>query len=30
MQVQGMAADFSWHRSGARYAELYAKLTRPA
>ena len=30
MQVQGMAADFSWHQSGARYAELYAKLTRPA
>ncbi|HKU53927.1 MAG TPA: glycosyltransferase, partial [Rhizomicrobium sp.] len=29
MQVQGMAADFSWHQSGARYAELYAKLTRP-
>jgi starch synthase len=26
MQVQGMAADFSWHQSGARYAELYTKL----
>jgi starch synthase len=26
MQVQGMTADFSWHQSGARYAELYAKL----
>jgi starch synthase len=31
MQVQGMAGDFSWHQSGARYAELYAKLMpRPA
>ena len=28
MQVQGMTADFSWHQSGARYAELYTKLTR--
>jgi starch synthase len=28
MQVQGMAADFSWHQSGACYAELYAKLIR--
>jgi starch synthase len=27
MQLQGMAGDFSWHQSGARYAELYAKLT---
>ena len=30
MQVQGMTADFSWHQSGARYAELYAKLMRAA
>jgi starch synthase len=28
MQVQGMAGDFSWHQSGAHYAELYGKLTR--
>jgi len=28
LQVQGMAADFSWHQSGARYAELYTKLVR--
>jgi len=28
MQVQGMAADFSWHQSGARYAELYASDAR--
>jgi len=23
-----MTADFSWHQSGAHYAELYAKLVR--
>ncbi|WP_235515626.1 glycogen synthase GlgA [Sphingomonas sp. Leaf10] len=27
MQKQGMRADFSWKRSGARYAELYRSLT---
>ncbi len=27
MQKQGMRADFSWKRSGARYAELYRGLT---
>ena len=26
MQQQGMRADFSWQRSGARYAELYARV----
>ncbi|WP_288411900.1 glycogen synthase GlgA [uncultured Sphingomonas sp.] len=26
MQKQGMRADFSWKRSGARYAELYRSL----
>ena len=26
MQQQGMAADFSWRRSGERYADLYTKL----
>ncbi len=26
MQRQGMRADFSWNRSGARYAELYRSL----
>src|SRR5581483_8822084 len=26
MQQQGMAADFSWRRSGARYANLYNSL----
>jgi starch synthase len=29
MQTQGMRADFSWRRSGARYAELYRRLTAP-
>jgi starch synthase len=28
MQVQGMAADFSWHQSGAHYADLYARLVQ--
>jgi starch synthase len=28
LQVQGMRADFSWRQSGARYAELYAKLAQ--
>lgn len=28
MQVQGMMADFSWHQSGARYAELYTSLAQ--
>ena len=28
MQVQGMTADFSWHQSGARYAELYTRLVQ--
>ncbi len=27
MQKQGMRADFSWKRSGARYADLYRSLT---
>ena len=27
MQKQGMRADFSWKRSGARYAELYRSLS---
>lgn len=27
MQKQGMRADFSWKRSGARYADLYRGLT---
>jgi starch synthase len=26
MQTQGMRADFSWRQSGARYAELYARI----
>ena len=26
MRQQGMRADFSWHRSGARYADLYTNL----
>ena len=26
MQQQGMRADISWQRSGARYAELYARV----
>lgn len=26
LQIQGMQADFSWRRSGARYAELYRQL----
>ncbi len=26
LQAQGMRADFSWRQSGARYAELYARL----
>ncbi len=26
LQKQGMRADFSWKRSGARYAELYRSL----
>jgi starch synthase len=29
MQRQGMAADFSWRQSGARYASLYARLATP-
>jgi len=29
MQHQGMAADFSWRQSGARYASLYTKLVAP-
>jgi starch synthase len=28
LQMQGMRADFSWRQSGARYAELYAKLSK--
>jgi starch synthase len=28
LQKQGMKADFSWARSGLRYAELYRNLTR--
>jgi starch synthase len=27
LQTQGMQGDFSWRRSGARYAELYRQLT---
>lgn len=30
LQIQGMRADFSWRRSGARYAELYRRLTGAA
>jgi starch synthase len=30
MQRQGMAADYSWARSGLRYAELYRTLTGTA
>jgi len=26
MQLQGMRADFSWHRAGHRYAALYGGL----
>jgi starch synthase len=26
MQQQGMRADLSWQRSGARYADLYARV----
>jgi starch synthase len=26
IQAQGMRADFSWRQSGARYAELYARI----
>jgi starch synthase len=29
LQVQGMQADFSWRRSGARYAVLYRQLSGP-
>jgi starch synthase len=28
LQVQSMRADFSWRQSGARYAELYARLCK--
>ncbi len=28
MQAEGMRADFSWHQSGARYADLYTRLIR--
>jgi starch synthase len=28
LQAQGMRADFSWRHSGARYAELYARLSK--
>lgn len=30
MQQQGMSANFSWARSGARYAALYARLAQTA
>ena len=30
IQKQGMAADFSWARSGKTYAELYARLREHA
>src|ERR1700761_6708461 len=30
IQMQGMRADFSWKRVGARYAELYRKIAAPA
>ena len=29
MQEQGMKGDFSWSRSGAKYAELYKRLVKP-
>lgn len=29
MQREGMKADFSWRKSGARYASLYAQLVTP-
>ncbi|WEZ82107.1 hypothetical protein P6U16_12940 [Rhizobium sp. 32-5/1] len=28
LQNQAMKADFSWHRSAARYADLYSELHR--
>jgi phosphoglucomutase len=28
LQRQGMRADFSWHRAGARYADLYRSLRK--
>jgi starch synthase len=30
IQKRGMAADFSWARSGKTYAELYARLKEQA
>jgi len=30
IQQQGMRADFSWKRVGARYAELYRKIAGTA
>jgi starch synthase len=29
LQRQGMKADFSWKRGGARYADLYRRLAKP-
>ena len=30
LQEQGMKADYSWARSGAKYADLYRRLVKPA